>query len=419
MINNDEATDQWSRLKKLIEDKKATIAVIGLGYVGLPLAVKFVEAGFTVRGVEVNESVVNALREGKSHVVDISNETITSCLNLGLTINDVQEDFPTTNETTQNRIAEADIYLICVPTPLDHADGCGPFLDHLQRAAEIVAHSLIIQINRRQQTSKLVVVESTTYPSATESVITNALASMADLVKVAYSPERTNPGGGRCFTTIPKVIGGQDDSARDLAAALYLHIMKDAIVTVDSMREAETVKCVENTFRFVAISFANSLARAWHFPSTRLWDLLSSEAYRNLGLRTIIPVRWTENTVSPAEALTQVIQHNGLESRNVLEAPVSIDYWVRQCIDELGAAAKQTGTVEDIPATEVIAGCYRALTVQLLWQLQRYCQSDALNVPLQSVMRAVLTKPFGLNTGLPGPGVGGHCIPIDPLYLFW
>ena len=278
-------------LKAKIEDRTARVHVIGLGYVGLSLAVELAKAGFTVRGIDVDLERVTRLNGGQSYLVDISTETLAHLV----------ADGRLTGTTEFDEVGQADALIICVPTPLRKTKE--PDISFIVAALE----SLLPHLHQGQ----LLLLESTTFPGTTEEVILPRLESTGLIVGtdvfLAFSPERVDPGN-RKFTTanIPKVVGGVTRSCTELASSLYRHVTV-SVFEASSPRVAETAKLLENTFRSVNIALANELAFAC----------------RKIG----------------------------------------VDPW--------------------------------------------------------EVIEAAATKPFGFMPFYPGPGIGGHCIPVDPLYLSW
>ncbi len=278
-------------LKSRIEDRTARVHVIGLGYVGLSLAVELARAGFVVRGIDVDLERVTRLNRGQSYLVDVATETLAPLV----------ADGRLTGTTEFDEVGEADALIICVPTPLRKSKE--PDISFIVAALE----SLLPHLHQGQ----LVVLESTTFPGTTEEVVLPRLESAGLVVGtdvfLAFSPERVDPGN-RTFTTanIPKVVGGVTRSCTELASSLYRHVTV-SVFEASSPRVAETAKLLENTFRSVNIALANELAFAC----------------RKIG----------------------------------------VDPW--------------------------------------------------------EVIEAAATKPFGFMPFYPGPGIGGHCIPVDPLYLSW
>ncbi|MEZ6123026.1 MAG: nucleotide sugar dehydrogenase [Planctomycetaceae bacterium] len=282
-----------AELQQKIDSRKAQVGVIGLGYVGLPLISAFTNAGFRCIGYDVDQSKVDELLAGRSYIKHISSATIQDWLS-----RDVLE--PTSD---MGRLGEADVLLICVPTPL--TESRDPDLMYVEKTAEAIAATL--------RPGQLVVLESTTYPTTTRDVMIPILERNAAGLKcgeqyfVAYSPEREDPGNPD-FTAagIPKVVGGSDEISRDLACSLYSKAIVK-IIPVGSAEVAEACKILENTYRAVNIALVNELKT--------LFDRMG------------------------------------------------IDIW--------------------------------------------------------EVVEAAKTKPFGFQAFYPGPGLGGHCIPIDPFYLSW
>jgi len=280
-----------SSLKQAIDDKSARIGVIGLGYVGLPLIRAFVSAGFRTLGYDVDESKVRRLLAGESYIGHIPASWIADCVS--------NRRFEPTADMT--RLGEADVLLICVPTPL--TDSRDPDTSYIEATGRHIAAVL--------RPGQLVVLESTTYPGTTRDVLLPILAK-SDLQVgkdffLAYSPEREDPGNPN-YTAggIPKVVGGMDPASHELAVALYSRAVVK-VVGVSNCEVAEASKILENTYRSVNIALVNEL--------------------------------------------------------KMLFDRIGLDVW--------------------------------------------------------EVIEAAKTKPFGFQAFYPGPGLGGHCIPIDPFYLSW
>lgn len=278
-------------LLQKIEATDALIGVVGLGYVGLPLIDAFFNAGFKTLGFDVDDTKVDSLNAGKSYIKHVSSEQIQNWCD--------QKQFSATSALS--RLAEADVIIICVPTPLN--DSRDPDLSYVSGTGESIAKVL--------RPGQLVVLESTTYPTTTRTVLlpileSSGLKSGEDFF-VAYSPEREDPGNPvYSAAKIPKVVGGIDEQSLNLASALYSHAVVN-IVPVSSTEVAEASKILENTYRAVNIALVNEL--------------------------------------------------------KILLDRLEIDIW--------------------------------------------------------EVIDAAKTKPFGFQAFYPGPGLGGHCIPIDPFYLTW
>jgi UDP-N-acetyl-D-glucosamine dehydrogenase len=278
-------------LKRLVETKQARVGVIGLGYVGLPLAVEFARRGMRSVGFEVDARKADSINRGESYIPDVPSDALASVVSA--------ERLHAT--TDFDELSACDAIIICVPTPLRKTKE--PDISYILAAAE--------EITKRLRHGQLVILESTTYPGTTDEVLlpmfeAKGLKLDEDFL-LAFSPERVDPGNPQFHTdNIPKVVGGCTDDSTEAAAALYGQIVKE-VHPVTSARVAEAAKLLENTFRAVNIGMANEMARLCY--------------------------------------------HLG------------IDTW--------------------------------------------------------EVIRAAATKPFGFMPFYPGPGIGGHCIPLDPHYLSW
>jgi UDP-N-acetyl-D-glucosamine dehydrogenase len=284
-------TTTSAQLLERIRTTQARIGIIGLGYVGLPLAVEFARAGFDVTGFDVDEAKNRQINAGESYIPDVAAHELAEVVRGG--------NLRATSDMA--RLAEMDVIDICVPTPLRKTKD--PDLSYVVKAVEAAARVL-----RRGQ---LVILESTTYPGTTDEVVqpmleAGGLRAGEDFL-LAFSPERVDPGNAQ-FTTkqIPKVVGGQGRASTEAACALYGRVVAKT-VPVSSTRVAEMVKLLENTFRAVNIGLVNEIA--------------------------------------------------------LMSRKMEIDVW--------------------------------------------------------EVIDAAKTKPFGFMPFYPGPGLGGHCIPIDPFYLSW
>ncbi|MGB7219652.1 MAG: nucleotide sugar dehydrogenase [Vicinamibacterales bacterium] len=274
-----------------IRTKQARVGVIGLGYVGLPLAVEFARAGFHVTGFDVDTTKADEINAGRSYIPDVAQAELAEVVKSG--------HLRATSDLTQ--LGEMDVADICVPTPLRKTKD--PDLSYVVKALEAVC--------ARLKAGQLVVLESTTYPGTTDEVAlpmleASGLKADKDFF-LAFSPERVDPGNKTYLTkNIPKIVGGVGPASTQAATALYGHVVSQ-VVPVSSTRVAEMVKLLENTFRAVNIGLVNELAQMCH--------------------------------------------------------RLDIDVW--------------------------------------------------------EVIDAAKTKPFGFMPFYPGPGLGGHCIPIDPFYLSW
>jgi len=279
-------------LLQKIEKRDAKVAVIGLGYVGLPLAVEKAKAKFTVIGIDRKEERVAMVNRGENYIPDILGSDLATVVAEGKLR--ATEDF--------SIVADVDVITICVPTPLDKNKQ--PDTSYIERVLE----QSLPYLHKGQ----LVVLESTTYPGTTEEVVLPRIESrglrVGEDVFLAFSPERVDPGNDRYKTkNTPKVVGGVTPACTEVATALYEQVLEGTVFSASSPRVAEMTKLLENIFRIVNISLVNELA--------------------------------------------------------LLCEKMKIDIW--------------------------------------------------------EVIEAAKTKPFGFMPFYPGPGLGGHCIPLDPFYLSW
>jgi len=279
------------QLKERIARRDYTVAVIGMGYVGLPLVLRFGEVGFRVLGFDIDPAKVKQLNDGVSYIEHVATDRVSRLI--------AGKRFEASTDV--ERLGEADAVIICVPTPLTaHRE---PDLQYVEKTTDAVAAVL-----RRGQ---LICLESTTYPGTTDEVVLPRLLAKGLRVGqdffVAFSPEREDPGNRQYGTsTIPKVVGGVTPNCLELACTLYSQAV-DRVVPVPSTKVAEATKILENVYRAVNIALVNELKIAFERMGIDVWD----------------------------------------------------------------------------------------------------------------VIEAAKTKPFGFQAFYPGPGLGGHCIPIDPFYLTW
>ncbi|CAN5376147.1 nucleotide sugar dehydrogenase [soil metagenome] len=246
--------------------------IIGLGYVGLPLAQEATRAAMTVLGFDINQGVVDALNDGVSHVDDLSNDDIAEM---------IQGGFSAT--TDESKIAEASVAVICVPTPLSE-DG-GPDLRAVEGAVDAVARNL--------QPGMAVILESTTYPGTTEEVVLpkleeGGLVAGEDFC-LAYSPERIDPGNPTYGAkNTPKVVGGHTPACADAASEFYGKFV-DTVVRTKGTREAETAKLLENTYRHINIALVNEMTRFCHELGIDLWDVINAAKSKPFGFQAFYP----------------------------------------------------------------------------------------------------------------------------------
>jgi UDP-N-acetyl-D-glucosamine dehydrogenase len=249
------------------------VVILGLGYVGLPLAQQATRVGMSVLGFDVNAGVVGALGAGRSHVDDLSDADVAEMLAGG---------FRAT--TDESRIADADVAVICVPTPLSEGDG--PDLRAVTGATEAIGRNL--------RPGMLVVLESTTYPGTTDELVRPLLEKLSGLVAgrdfhLAFSPERIDPGNEHYGPhNTPKVVGGYTAACTDRVAGFYGRFI-ETVVRTRGTREAETAKLLENTYRHVNIALVNEMARFCHELDIDLWDVIRAASTKPFGFQAFYP----------------------------------------------------------------------------------------------------------------------------------
>ncbi len=247
-----------------------TVGVIGLGYVGLPLALAMVDAGYDVVGVDINEDRVAKLRAGNSYVTDVSNEELQARLD--------NIHFTTSYEALSDVVGVS----ICVPTPMKKTGQ--PDLGYVASAVDDLEEVL--------QPESTVVLESTVYPGATEELVAPKLSengrALGEDIFVAFSPERIDPGREIGIAEIPKVIGGVTETCSDHAYALYEPVFNE-LVRVSSSTEAELVKLLENTFRAVNIGMINEIAVIAHELDVDVWDVVDAASTKPFGFMPFYP----------------------------------------------------------------------------------------------------------------------------------
>lgn len=248
------------------------LAVIGLGYVGLPLAQAAIQAGLSVVGYDISDRVITGLNSNKSHVGDLSDADIAAMVKAGF------------SATKDDRVlAAAKAIVICVPTPLS-ADG-GPDLSAVLGATHTIAKNL--------KPGQLVVLESTTYPGTTQDLVQPILAESGLVVGedyfLAFSPERIDPGNKKYgMRNTPKVVGGVNSTSTDKAVALYEKFV-DTVVRAKGAREAEMAKLLENTYRHINIALVNEMAMFCKDLDIDLWDVIRCAATKPFGFQAFYP----------------------------------------------------------------------------------------------------------------------------------
>jgi len=254
----------------VVNDK--SVVIMGLGYVGLPLAYEAQMAGLEVTGFDIDHEVVRRLKSGASHVDDISDGHIRDMVEAG---------FRATSDPTV--IREADVVVICVPTPLSVSGG--PDLSYVEDSVGLVSSSL--------RKGHLVILESTTYPGTTEELLVPGLEKSGLQVgvdfQVAFSPERIDPGNQAFgIANTPKVVGGFDQASTSRAAQFYERFVKE-VVRSKGPREAELAKLIENTYRHVNIALMNELVKFCHELNIDLWDSIRCSATKPFGYEAFFP----------------------------------------------------------------------------------------------------------------------------------
>lgn len=246
--------------------------IVGLGYVGLPLALAASEVGLKVVGLEVNEQVVDGLNAGSSHVDDLSDADIAGMVERGFTA--------TTDESV---LGQARVIVICVPTPL--ADGGRPELGAVEKAVNAISKHLT--------SGTLVILESTTYPGTTDEVVRPILERTGMVAgkdfHLVFSPERIDPGNAVYgMRNTPKVVGGYTPKCGERGAAFYSQFV-DEVVRAKGTREAETAKLLENTYRHINIALVNEMSRFCHDLGIDLWDVIKAAKSKPFGFQAFYP----------------------------------------------------------------------------------------------------------------------------------
>jgi UDP-N-acetyl-D-glucosamine dehydrogenase len=256
-----------------IRDRRAVVGVVGLGYVGLPLAMEFAGAGFHVIGFDVSERVCRDIMDGKSHIQDVPGKTVAKHVKAGL--------FEAT--TDEKALHRCDAISIAVPTPLSKTRD--PDMSYVNAATETVA--------RNSHPGMVIVLESTTYPGTTREVLQPRLESegrrIGEDTFLAFSPERVDPGNPTWHTkNTPKVVGGVTAACTEVGAALYAACI-DTVVPVASAEAAELVKLLENTFRAVNIGLVNEMAIVCDKLGVNVWEVIDAAATKPFGFMRFTP----------------------------------------------------------------------------------------------------------------------------------
>ena len=261
-------------LKNKILDRTAEIGVIGLGYVGLPLAVEKAKAGYKVLGFDIQSSKVEMINRGENYIGDIIPQDLKDLVSSGHL--SATSDF--------DRLMECDVVAICVPTPLDKFKQ--PDLSYIVNSAK--------EISKRMHKEMLVVLESTTYPGTTEEVVKPILEESGLQVgkdfHLAFSPERVDPGNARYKThNTPKVVGGCTPECTEIAKTLYSIVLGAEVFTVSSPKEAKATKILENTFRIVNCALANEMAIVYNKMGINIWEVIAAASTKPFGFTPFYP----------------------------------------------------------------------------------------------------------------------------------
>jgi len=261
-------------LYEKIVNRKAKVGVIGLGYVGLPLAVEKAKAGYEVLGFDIQPQKVEMVNRGENYIGDVVDEELKELVEKGKLA--ATPDF--------DRISECDVVAICVPTPIDEHKV--PDLSYVESTAKEIA--------KRLHRDMLVVLESTTYPGTTEEVVLPILEGTGFKVGkdffLAFSPERVDPGNKKFKTkNTPKVVGGVTPECTKHARALYENVLEAPVFTVSSPKAAEMTKILENTFRIVNIALINEMAIVASRMGINIWEVIEAAATKPFGFMPFYP----------------------------------------------------------------------------------------------------------------------------------
>jgi UDP-N-acetyl-D-glucosamine dehydrogenase len=294
-------TVETMELKTQIEQHSARIAVIGQGYVGLPLAVAFAQVGFAVTGIEIDADRVAALNRAVSHIGDVEDETLRALVAAGR--------YRAT--TTMERLVDSDAIIICVPTPLRKSKD--PDISFVLAAAS--------EVKKYLRPGHLVILESTTYPGTTEELLLLMFSerglSVGKEFFLAFSPERIDPGNQHFqVRDIPKIVGGVTPTCSYLAALLYSQIV-NKVLPVSSPTVAELAKLYENTFRSVNIALANEFALMCSHLGVSVWEVIDAAATKPFGFMPFFPGPGIGGHCIPVDPmyLAWKLRLNGYEAR--------------------------------------------------------------------------------------------------------
>lgn len=259
-------------LKQLIESKQAKVAIIGMGYVGLPHAVEIARAGMFVFGVDIQQKRIDLLNQCQSYIQDVKNDELKEIIDLAKFV----------GTTDFSVVKGSDVIIICVPTPLDKYKI--PDISYIQNSVR--------EIKKYLRKGQLVILESTTYPGTTDEVLLplfeeTGLKCGQDF-HLAFAPERIDPGNTMPLNEVPKVVGGITAKCTELAAAFYSQFLKH-VHPVSSARAAEMTKIVENTYRLINISAINELAMLAGKMNIDIWEVIEAAKTKPYGFQAFYP----------------------------------------------------------------------------------------------------------------------------------
>ena len=323
-------TNYEAQLKEKAKTRTATIGIIGLGYVGLPLAVEMAEAGYSVIGFDISKRVVDIINSGASHVQDIPSSRLKGLVD--------RKKLSATTDLA--RMSEPDCLIIAVPTPLSKTRD--PDVSYIVSATESVAKSL--------RAGQAIVLESTTYPGTTRELMLPALEKSGLTVGrdffLAFSPERVDPGNPKYHTrNTPKVLGGITPACTGVVAALYAPAI-DTLVEVTSPEAAELVKLLENTFRSVNIGLVNEMAIVCDKLGVDVWEVINAAATKPFGFMKFTPGPGVGGHCIPLDPHYLAWKMRTLNYRTrFIELAGEInaempEFWVQKVVDALNDAAK-------------------------------------------------------------------------------
>lgn len=322
-----EPTSQFETLMARLERREASIGIVGLGYVGLPLALAGVDAGFRVLGFDINKGRVAAINGADQVISYIGSDVMQAAIDTGRL--EATDDFA--------RLAEADAILICVPTPItQHRD---PDLSFVSDTSETISKAL--------RPGQLIVLESTTWPGTTREIVQPLLErtglKVGEDVFLAFSPEREDPGNAHFGTkTIPKVVGADDAQSRDLAVKLYEQMISK-VVAVSSAATAEATKLTENIFRSVNIALVNELKLVYGAMGVDVWEVIAAASTKPFGFMPFYPGPGLGGHCIPVDPfyLTWKAREYGMETRFIELAGQINTSMPRIVVDSLAEALNQ------------------------------------------------------------------------------